>query len=156
MTGPLSGAYAAFRGDPTAPLSPHSVHVATPDDIPPVEPWTVEQLYAAVETADRRGLAVVLDYGREHLYLADGDRLTYRPPGLFGDPPALVVSDPLAATVADAVTVEAENRRTVSPAFDVLVPASGLAEEADDPLPPVDRRSTDAPTGARTGVGTTQ
>ncbi|MFB6219761.1 MAG: hypothetical protein ABEH77_11425 [Halobacteriaceae archaeon] len=154
MTGPLSGAYAQFRGDPTAPMSPHSVHVAGPDDLPDAGGWTAAELYAAVEAADRRG-RVVVDYGRERLYLVADADLTYRPPRLLGArrPPALDVADPLVAETADGageVATRAGEAVTVSPEFDLLVPAFELAEAGGDPLPPVDRRESG--TGAGTGT----
>jgi hypothetical protein len=136
------------------PRSRHNIHVTRADDLNAVDAWARDTLYAAVQHAEREECVVVLDYGRSALYLTDGADLSYEPPrGLgFAAPPMLHVAAPRrfqpdehATTAVDAVTV--------SPAFDILVPAfdwTDLSEE--DLLPPIDTRRSRTPAG--TGAGT--
>jgi len=94
---------------------------------------------------------VVLDYGRERLYLARAADLTYVPPRILGlaADPALRVSDP---GVFDPETgaVEPAASVTVAPEFDVLVPAFDW-EEMDDGWEPPRPRRQESPTGTPTG-----
>jgi len=116
--------------------------------------WSRDTLYEAVKFADGEDRVVVLDYGRERLYVADGADLAYHPPRALGlgAPPALEVAEPLLYD-PDAP----ERRRTephesvrVSPEFDVLVPAFDWEDRGEEPLPPVDSR----PTGSASRLGT--
>lgn len=146
-----------FDADLTAPRSRHNLHVTGPEDLRDVAGWSRETLYAAVEYADDGGdRVVVLDYGREALYVAAAGDLTYRPPRAlgFGAPPALEVDDPLLydpEAPADRRT-EPTDPVTVSPEFDILVPAFDWEELDEEPLPPVDSRLSGSPT--RSGTGT--
>jgi len=138
-------------GQVTHPLSPHSLHVAGPEDLAGVAEWSRSELYATVEAADERDRVVVIDYGRSRLYLAREEDLDYTPPGaLGGREPALAVREPLVATPGESVTVEQGESVTVSPEFDVLVPAFDLEEmeEAPPPVEPLRR-----PTSTGTGTG---
>ncbi len=217
--------------DVTDPRSPHSVHVASEADVPALPPWGHETLHRAVRLADDRGDVVVLDHGRDRLYLADEEALSYRPPGTlgFGRPPALVVvrpellrpggdqyglavdpfdpgaldgpppewpasdatdqsptdgdtpaagethdatdesdsgpdPDPLAdgsgapdesaePTPDDPETDDGDDAEsvTVSPTFDVLVPAFDI-EKQGDPAEPLQRHAVETPTGVGTGT----
>lgn len=201
--------------DVTDPRSPHSVHVASEADVPSTPPWGRAVLGRAVRLADGRDEVVVLDHGRERLYLAPTEGLDYRPPGTLGlgDPPALVVDGPVvvvpeedglgvrafdrdlvegpppdwpgkagdAAALAGEDTnrpATADDRRagtgaeresrtetesettgpedapdgagatsvTVSPTFDVLVPAFDI-EEQGTPTEPVERHAVETPSG---------
>ena len=137
-------------GQVTHPLSPHSVHVTGPEDLAGVAEWSRGELYATVEAADERDRVVVVDYGRSRLYLASEEALEYTPPGaLGGREPALDVAAPLVATPGESVTVAEGADVTVSPEFDVLVPAFDL-EELEEAPPPVEplRRPTSTGTGA--------
>lgn len=138
-------------GEVTHPLSPHSVHVAGPEDLAGVAEWSCAELYATVEAADERDRVVVVDYGRSRLYLAPEEDLEYTAPGaLGGRKPALAVAAPLVATPGEPVGVEEGEDVTVSPEFDVLVPAFDLEEleEAPPPVEPLRR-----PTSTGTGTG---
>lgn len=145
-------------GDVTHPLSPHSVHVTGPEDLAAVGDWSRAELYATVEAADERGRVVVVDYGRDRLYLAAEEALEYRAPDPLGRrEPALDVEEPLVATPdgdGEAVAVEPATDTdtvtvTVAPEFDVLVPAFDLEELEEDQIPvePL-RRPTSTGTGA--------
>lgn len=136
-------------GQITHPLSPHSLHVTGPDDLTDVAEWSRGELYATVEAADERDRVVVVDYGRSRLYLAREEDLDYTPPGaLGGRQPSLAVAEPLIATPGESVAVEEGESVTVSPEFDVLVPAFDLEElEEAPPVEPL-RRPTSTGTGA--------
>ncbi len=141
--------------DVTAPRSRHNRHVTREEDLEPVGSWSCEQLSAAVRRADAEGRVVVLDYGRERLYLADATGLTYVPPrglGLAADP-ALRVSDP-AVFDPETGAVELIASVTVAPEFDILVPAFDWEETDDSWEPPRPRRrssSTGSPAGSAIG-----
>lgn len=141
--------------DVTAPASRHNLHVTRRDDLEATGPWSTETLYRAVKRADEgESDVVVLDYARSNLYLAASSKLTYTPPkGLgFAAPPALAVVDPRRFD-PDALTTEPHDSVTVSPEFDILVPAFDWEElSEDDILPPMDTRRTPAPTGTQTGT----
>jgi len=66
-------------GDITVPASRHNVRVMRRADLTGVRDWTQAELYAAVERADDEN-AVVIDYGRELLYLVDQADVTFVPP----------------------------------------------------------------------------
>jgi hypothetical protein len=137
------------------PRSRHSYHVTDREDLPAVEPWSPAALYRAVRRADDDpDGVVVLDHGRTTLYIAGGTALHYDPPRVLGvaGPPALRVDDPVSYDPeADAVT-DGPGRVTVSPAFDVLVPAFGFPDDLDEAPPPLGSRRAGQPTD--TGRGT--
>lgn len=138
------------------PRSRHNLHVTGPGDLQDVRigEWSGETLFAAVKRADEADSVVVLDHGRTALYLADGADLAYDPPRVLGltAPPALHVAgadryDPGTDRTEPVGTV------TVSPEFDVLIPAFDWEEmDEDDVLPPVDRVPSRSPTGTGTGT----
>lgn len=139
------------------PRSRHNLHVRDRSDIEAVGPWNREDLYSAVERAEREDGVVVLDYGREQLYLVGRDGVSFRPPDTLGlrDDPELVVTDP-AVFDPEAGTVRRPRAtaRVVSPEFDVLVPAFDweVVDEEFEPLEPEYReRPSDTPTGALGG-----
>jgi hypothetical protein len=139
------------------PRSRHNIHVRDRTDIEAVGPWSREELYSAVERADSEDGVVVLDYGREQLYLVDRDGLSFRPPDTLGirDDPELAVADP-AVFEPDSGTLRRPRAtaRVVSPEFDVLVPAFDweLVDEEFEPLDPQYReRPSDTPSGALGG-----
>jgi hypothetical protein len=125
--------------DVTDPMSRHNLHVTAESDLVDIGPWTREQLYAAVERADDEQGVVVLDYGREALYLADRDSLSYLPPTAlgFGDQPGLGVEEP---QQYDPETGRLNRARvesvTVAPAFDILIPAFDWTEPDEHWEPP--------------------
>ncbi len=136
------------------PRSRHNVHVTRAADLDAVGPWSAETLYAAVRRADSEERVVVLDYGRRELYLAAGGELAYEPPQRLGlaAPPALHVAEPYRLD-PDRQTATAIDPVSVSPEFDILVPAFDWQELSDDDvLPPVDRRPSQTPAGS--GAGT--
>jgi len=146
--------------DVTVPGSRHSVHVTGPDDLAGIAGWSRETLYRAVKFVDdgdpddTASRTVVLDYGRGNLYAAAASDLTYEPPRGLGllEAPSLHVAAP---DLLDPEGPETDpfHPVTVSPEFDVLVPAFDWEEmDLDDLPPPVDLESSDAPAGA--GVGT--
>lgn len=116
------------------PRSRHNRHVTRPDDIEPVDGWPRETLYEAVR-------------------LADGSALDYDPPRRLGfaAPPALHVAAPQRFEPQAGTTTPADPG-SVSPRFDILVPAFDRAElNEDDALPPVARRVSRSSTGAGSG-----
>ena len=153
--------------DVLAPRSRHNRHVTTPSDIEAVGEWRRDQLFAAVEAADERAAVVVIDYGRTALYLAAPAGLAYEPPQLFGirQAAALHVADPVrfdpereqtSPVSADDGEPPAPPARldptrvvvTVSPSFDLLVPAFDWDEQPDDDtVPPLSRRPSQSPAG---------
>ena len=143
------------NADITAPRSRHSLHVTAREDLREVAGWSRDTLYGAVTHADSEDRVVVLDYGREALYIADGADLSYHPPRALGlgAPPALGVEDPLLYDPDAPESRRTEPHRSVrvSPEFDVLVPAFDREETEEDPLPPVDSRPTGS--ASRFGAG---
>jgi len=159
------------------PLSLGSVHVTGESDLRAVGPWSRATLYAVVEEAAPLDRVVVLDYGREHLYVAaDATRRTDGPALLTE--PRLAVDDPLVAVIEGRrgdrdvpATRNARNARNtadgdsppsvslrqfrpaieVTPPFDVLVPAFDLPADREPP-PPTDPGPTRQPTGRGTGT----
>ncbi len=137
--------------DVTRPRSRHNRHITREADLEPVGSWSRDQLYEAVKRADTEDRLVVLDYGREQLYLARPTDLAYAPPRILGlaADPALRVSDPAVfdpetGAVGPAASV------TVAPAFDILVPAFDW-EGMDDGWEPPRPRHRESPTGTPTG-----
>lgn len=141
--------------DVTAPQSRHNIHVTSRDDLRGVGEWTGETLYEAVRFADSNGdFVVILDYRQRALYLAPGTGLQYEPPRGLGvaAPPVLHVRDPHLYDPAGP-TATAIAPLTVSPKFDILVPAFDWNElDEQDVLPPIDRRGSRSPTGSGTGT----
>lgn len=145
--------------DVTDPRSPHSVHVASEADVPAIDPWGHDCLHRAVRIADERDAVVVLDHGRERLYLAAPESLSYRPPGALGlgNPPALVVDDPsVLRPDGDDLAVEAfdpallEEPAPVWPGTDGDPDPDAAPSEADSPADavPSDDATADDPDGA--------
>lgn len=155
------------------PLSLGSVHVTDESDLRAAGPWSRATLYAVVEEAAPLDRVVVLDYGREHLYVAADATRTTDGPTLLTEP-RLAVDDPLVAVIerrrddggaratqtprntADggAPVVSLRQFRAaveVTPPFDVLVPAFDLPEDREPP-PPTDPGPTRQPTGHGTGT----
>lgn len=125
----------------TDPNSRHNLHVTQKSDLIDIGPWSQDQLYAAVQRVDSDddAEAVVLDYGRERLYLAATDDLTYLPskalwlraePGLRVDQPRGYVPEENRVERARVHSI------TVSPTFDILLPAFDWTEPDDDWEPP--------------------
>jgi hypothetical protein len=138
--------------DVFAPESRHNYYVTSPADLQDVAGWSRGELYAAVEAADDgEDGCVVVDYGRDALYLAAGRRLSYRPPRLFGvgGEPALVVPE---ARQYDPESGEGEplGEVVVSPTFDVLVPAFDWSALDEDDLPPTVPWGSRSPASAGT------
>lgn len=145
------------REDVTAPMSRHNLHVTGESDLIDIGPWSSEQLYAAVERADSEGELVVLDYGRERLYLAGSERVGYVPPTAlgFGEASGVRVEEPrtydpegdeLARSRLDSVFV--------SPEFDILVPAFNRTELDETWEPPeFEHRDSPSETGVGSGTG---
>ena len=136
--------------DVFAPASRHSYYVTAPADLRIVPGWSQRVLSAALEAADDgEDGCVVVDYGRDALYLAAGRQLSYRRPGLLGirSDPALVVP---AASRYDPEGGETEplGAVVVSPAFDVLVPAFDWRALDEDDVPPAVPRRSRSPSGA--------
>lgn len=123
----------------TDPMSRHNLHVTQKSDLIDIGPWSRDQLYAAVERADDEDEAVVLDYGRTQLYLAGTDDLTYLPPAAFGfaDDPGLRVDSPRAFDPDEKRVGRVRTQSiTVSPEFDILIPAFDWTEPDDQWEPP--------------------
>jgi hypothetical protein len=145
----------AFDRDLLDPRSRHNYHVTDREDLPAVGPWSSDALYRAVRRADDRpDGVVVLDYGRTALYLAGGTDLGYDPPRMLGvaGPPSLRVDDPATYDPGADAVVDGPDRVTVSPAFDLLVPAFDFPGDRDEAPPPFGGRRAGTPTG--TGRGT--
>jgi hypothetical protein len=141
-------------GDILDPRSRHNIHVTRADDLDVVGEWARDTLYAAVRRAEREERVVVLDYGRSALYLADGADLSYEPPRRLGfaAPPMLHVGAPWRFQ-PDQHTTTAVDAVTVSPEFDILVPAFDWADlSEEDVLPPIDARRSRTPAGSGTGT----
>lgn len=140
--------------DVTDPMSRHNLHVTAESDLIDIGPWSHEQLYAAVERADAEDDIVVLDYGRDQVYLADDGDVGYLPPTAlgFGDSPGLEVThprryDPETGSVG-RVRVDSV---TVAPEFDILVPAFDWTEPDEHWEPPeltYQEQPSDSPSGA--------
>lgn len=140
--------------DVTAPRSRHNLHVTERADLVGIGPWSAEQLYAAVQRAEDETGVVVLDYRREQLYLVGHDDVTYLPPSAlgFGDEPGLRVEDPQRYDPDnDSIARVRLESVTVTPEFDILVPAFDW-EEPDEYWEPPEltshERSSDRPSGA--------
>jgi hypothetical protein len=135
-------------------MSQHNLHVTAESDLVDIGPWSSEQLYAAVERADDEDSLVVLDYGREQLYLADHDSVGYLPPTAlgFGDSPGLAVTEPRRYDPESGrvgrVRVESV---TVAPEFDILVPAFDWSEP-DEHWEPPELEYQDQPSGSPSGA----
>lgn len=144
--------------DLTDPTSPRSVHVAGPDDLRAVGPWSGTALYATVEAADGLDRVVAVDYDGERLLLAGDVEVEGTPLSWLRTPPALLVAAPVLAepapdgTEVTTTVLEADTIR-VTPPWDVLVPAFDL-EEMDEELPPVETARRPSSTGAGAGTGT--
>jgi hypothetical protein len=140
--------------DVTAPMSRHNLHVTQKGDLIDIGPWSQTQLWAAVQRADDDGSIVVLDYGREQLYLVDTDDATYLPPTALGfaDSPGLRVREPRTYDPERGTVSRARvDTRTVAPEFDILIPAFDWTEPDDQWEPPeleYRERPTDTPSGA--------
>jgi hypothetical protein len=135
-------------------MSRHNLHVTAESDLVDIGPWSSEQLYAAVQQADEKGSLVVLDYGREQLYLAGHDDVHYLPPTAlgFGDSSGLEVSqprryDPESGSLG-RVRVESV---TVAPEFDILVPAFDWTEP-DEHWEPPELEYREQPSGSPSGA----
>jgi len=140
--------------DVTDPRSRHNLHVTERADLTDIGPWSADQLYRAVERADTEDSVVVLDYGREQLYLVDRDSVAYLPPAALGfaEEPGLQVTDPRRYNPDGDTLVRGRRASvTVTPEFDILVPAFDW-EEPDEYWEPPElvstERSTDSPSGA--------
>lgn len=145
----------AFDRDLLDPRSRHSYHVTDREDLPAVGPWPRDALYRAVcRAGDRPDDVVVLDYDRTALYLAGGTDLSYDPPRMLGvaGPPLLHVGDPATYDPGADAVVDGPDRVTVSPAFDLLVPAFDFPEDLDEAPPPLGGERAGVPAG--TGRGT--
>lgn len=137
------------------PRSRHSHHVTDREDLPAVGPWSPAALYRAVRRADDDpDGVVVLDHGRATLYIAGGTALRYDPPRLLGvaGPPALHVDDPVSYDPETDAVTDGPGQVTVSPAFDVLVPAFDFPDDLDEAPPPLGGSRAGQP--ADTGRGT--
>ena len=140
--------------DVTDPMSRHNLHVTAESDIVGVGPWSEEQLFAAVERAAAESCLVVLDYGRERLYLVTGDDVAYLSPTAlgFGDQPGLKVTEPRPydpeTDTPSRVRVESV---TVAPEFDILIPAFDWTEP-DEHWEPPELEYQDRPSGSPSGA----
>ena len=143
----------------THPQSRHNIHVTRRSDIEPVDPWSRDELFAGVKRAADDGCVVVVDYGREQLWLADRDELTYVRPSQvghgFGTHPGLLVGTPrLFEPASETVHRTRVQTRAVSPEFDILIPAFDWDELDESVLPPEVEfleRPTDSPAGTPNG-----
>jgi hypothetical protein len=140
--------------DVTDPMSRHNLHVTGESDLIAIGPWSSEQLYAAVERADAEDGIVVLDYGREQLYLLDADDVRYLPPTAlgFGDSSGLELHQPRQydPETGNLGRVRVDSL-TVAPEFDILVPAFDWTEPDEHWEPPeltYQERPSDSPSGA--------
>lgn len=139
--------------------SRHNIHVTRRDDIEPVDPWSRDTLYAAVKRADKAAAVVVLDYGREQLWLAAPDDLTYVPPAAvgrgFGTDPGLIVEEPrLFDPASGTLRRSRASSREITPEFDILIPAFDWEELDESVLPPevnLHQQPTDSSTGTPSG-----
>jgi hypothetical protein len=138
----------------TDPMSRHNLHVTAESDLVDIGPWSSDQLYAAVERADAEDGIVVLDYGRDQLYLVDDDDVTYLPPTAlgFGESPGLDVTEPRRYDPETGrvgrVRVESV---TVAPEFDILVPAFDWTEP-DEHWEPPELEYQEQPSGSPSGA----
>lgn len=145
------------RTSVTAPESRHNLHVRRESDLLGIGPWSKEQLYAAVERADTEGEAVVLDYGHGRLYLAETGHITYLPPtalGFAGAPGIRVKAPRTYDPDDDCVGRTRVGSVTVSPEFDILIPAFEWPEPDDEWEPPeldYRERPSGSPAGATGG-----
>lgn len=139
------------------PRSRHNIHVSTKDDLRAIPPWSQDVLYQAVRAADAQSdHVVVVDYGRAHLYVVATNDLSYDPPEALGlrTPPVLHVTDPTRFD-PDGPTLVPHQSVTVSPEFDILVPAFDWDELGQDELlPPIDHQPTESPSSTGTGSPT--
>jgi len=128
--------------------------VTRESDLLDVGPWSKEQLYAAVERADAEGEAVVLDYGDERLYLAETGDIAYLSPTALGfaEAPGLRVEAPRTYAPDDGEVGRTRVESvTVSPEFDILIPAFEWTEPDDEWEPPeLDYR--ERPSGTSAGA----
>lgn len=143
--------------DPLDPRSRHNIHVSAKDDLRDIPPWSQKTLYQAVRAADAQSEhVVVVDYGRSQLYVVATNNLSYDPPEALGlrTPPVLHVSDPTLFE-PDGPKLVSYQSVTVSPEFDILVPAFDWDDlDEEELLPPVDRRPTRSPSSTGTGSPT--
>lgn len=141
-------------GAVTDPQSRHNLHVTRHTDLINIGPWSRDQLYSAVQLADAENEAVVLDYGREQLYLAAPDKIHYLSPTAFGlaDAPGLRVDQPrLYDPDSERIRRSRVQSVTVSPEFDILIPAFDWTEPDTQWEPPgLDYR--EQPIGTPSGV----
>lgn len=140
--------------DVLAPSSRHNLHVTDRDDLIGVGPWSRDQLWTAVERADREGDIVVLDYGRDQLYLIASDDVRYLRPRALGlaESGGLRLSEPRVYDPdSDTVSRPRVESMVVSPQFDILIPAFDWSEPDEHWEPPefeYRERSSDSPSGA--------
>jgi hypothetical protein len=140
--------------DVTDPMSRHNLHVIAESALVDIGPWAADQLHAAVERADDEDAVVILDYGREVLYLVDSDNVAYVPPTAlgFGDEPGLEVEEPRPydpdTDTLGRVRVESA---TVAPEFDILIPAFDWSEP-DEYWEPPEFEYRDQPSGSPSGA----
>ncbi|MES3518447.1 MAG: hypothetical protein PPP58_12370 [Natronomonas sp.] len=123
----------------TAPESRHNLHVTGEADLIDIGPWSSKQLYTAVEAADSGDDIVVLDYGRETLYLVGEGDVSYVPPAALGfaESPGLRVEEPRTYDPDSRTTGRTRvDSLVVSPEFDILVPAFDWEEPDEEWEPP--------------------
>jgi hypothetical protein len=140
--------------DVTDPMSRHNLHVTAESDLVDIGPWTADQLRTAVTRADSEAGVIVLDYGRETLYLVDSDDITYLPPTAlgFGDQPGLEVAEPRRYDPeTDALGRVRVESVTVAPRFDILIPAFNWTEP-DEHWEPPEFDYRDRPSGSPSGA----
>jgi hypothetical protein len=143
----------------TAPASRHNLHVTERSDLLGIGPWLQDQLWAAVERADREGELVVLDYGREQLSLVATEDVTYLPPSVLGfaESGGLRVREPRTYDPdRAAVSKPRVESRVIAPEFDILIPAFDWPEPDEQWEPPeleYRERPSDSPSGAVGGRG---
>ena len=135
---PIRGVDPLEPNDITAPASRHNVHVTRQADLTDVRNWAEDELYTAVERADAEDAVVVIDYGRDLLYLADQADVTFVPPrrlGLSGAPGLRVRTPAVYDSETDAVSGLDVDERLVSPEFDILIPALDWETQDEDSIP---------------------
>lgn len=140
--------------DITAPGSRHNLHVTAESDLIDIGPWTQQQLYRAVERAESEDCVVVLDYGREQLYIVDRKKIAYIPPTALGlaSEPGLRVTDPRTYDPDDDVIGRSRtDSLVVSPEFDILIPAFDWTE-VDDAWEPPELDYREQPSGTTSGT----
>lgn len=138
----------------TDPESRHNLHVTQTGDLIDIGPWSQDQLCAAVKRAESADAIVVLDYGRERLYLVGSADVEYLPPKRLGlsDAPGLRVTQP---RIYHPDTGHLGRVRVqsliVSPEFDILIPAFDWDEPDDEWWPP-ELRYRDQPSTTPSGA----